>query len=403
MSHVYPLLNSVEILTGAENYNNWKNEMSDILILLQGEGYSWSALQVCTRSVSYTADEKPEYVPATKDVKAHYLPLSTEAQAKNKENAKEKAEATRISRVAIAMINSRISKGLVSVRFDNSAVLWEHLEATYGTAGPSAIFSLYQQTIGFRVTGTKEPSAEIAQLELIYNRLTGCQVDIPELVKAMTLLGSVPEHWKIASAFLAANGDVADVTFQAVRAIILQEYTQRQNQSHAHQANRFSGVKTSGYKPQWQRFKGPQQQQRNNNVPMQQQQPQRQQQQPQQQPRPQGNPKARRSKKKQAPNQVNNANLSTGIISLNNDDDYSSQASTLFANMAIAQNCAPAGLTRPTPARQVERSMIPQKTSDPRPKPYSRSAAAKSLAVQNWNDRMTKRHGETSTIPSETL
>jgi hypothetical protein len=83
---------------------------------------------------------------------------------------------------------------------------------------------LYQQTLGFRIIGNKELSAEIAHLEMIYNWLTDVSVQIPGIVQAMTLLGSMPEHWKIASSFLAAKGSVTGVTFQTVRAAILQEY-----------------------------------------------------------------------------------------------------------------------------------------------------------------------------------
>jgi hypothetical protein len=135
---------------------------------------------------------------------------------------------------------------------------------TYGTAGPLAIFALYQQTLGFRITGNKEPSAKIAQLELIYNQLTDISVPIPSIVQAMTLLGLVPEHWKIASSFLAAKGSITGVTFQTVRAAILQEYNQQQTSKS--QASHFSGVKKGGPRPPWQQqgrpqFQGGQQQQ----------------------------------------------------------------------------------------------------------------------------------------------
>jgi hypothetical protein len=176
----------------------------------------------------------------------------------------------------IAIINNRITLGLTASHTDDPEALWHDLMDTYGTAGPSAIYALYQQTLGFRITGNKEPSAEIAQLELIYNRLVDVSIPIPGIVQAMTLLRSVPEHWKIASSFLAAKGNVTGVTFQTVWAAILQEYNQQQTSKA--QASHFSGVKKGGPCPPWQQqgcpqYQGGQQQQRPLGQQQQQQQP----------------------------------------------------------------------------------------------------------------------------------
>jgi hypothetical protein len=183
-----------------------------------------------------------------------------------------------------------------------------------------AIFALYQQTLGFRIAGNKEPSAEIAQLELIYNRLTDVSVPIPRIVQAMTLLGSVPEHWKITSSFPAAKGSVTPVTFQTVWAAILQEYNQRQTSKS--QASHFSGVKKGGPRPPWQQqgcpqFQGGQQQQ--------QQWPQGQQQQQPGNNRPQGPQKKNRHDKKKP--QQGAANM---VAPATNDDYTSKDAGFVF-------------------------------------------------------------------------
>jgi hypothetical protein len=96
--------------------------------------------------------------------------------------------------MVIAIINNWITPGLTASHTDDPAILWHNLANTYGTAGLSAIFALYQQTLEFRITGNKEPSAKIAQLELIYNQLMDVSIPIPGIVQAMTLLGSVLEH-----------------------------------------------------------------------------------------------------------------------------------------------------------------------------------------------------------------
>jgi hypothetical protein len=148
--------------------------------------------------------KKKKNITATLHVPVEGATLSQDKLDENQEILKQREERDYLNKVVIAIINNRITPGLTTSRTDDPFILWHNLMDTYGTAGPSAIFALYQQTLGFRIIGNKEPSAEIAHLEMIYNRLTDVSVQIPGIVQAMTLLGSVPEHWKIASSFLAA-------------------------------------------------------------------------------------------------------------------------------------------------------------------------------------------------------
>jgi hypothetical protein len=222
---------------------------------------------------------------------------------------------------------------------------------TYGTAGPLAIFALYQQTLGFRITGNKEQSAKITHLEMIYNRLTDVSVQVPGIVQAMTLLGSVPEHWKIASSFLAAKGSVTGVTFQTVWAAILQEYNQWQTSKL--QASCFSGVKKGGPRPPWQQqgrpqFQGGQQQQ-------QQQQPQGQQQQQPGNNRPQG-PSKKNHRGKKNPQQ----GAAKSVAPVSNDDYTSKDARFVFSAKSGTEQVN-------TPATGL--NAILAISHDPRPRP----------------------------------
>jgi hypothetical protein len=266
-TQVFPLLNAIQPLTGAENYPQWRFAMEDILTLTEAKSYRFNSMDIVNGRWNITA---------TIHVPAEGATLSQDRLDENQEILKQREERDYLNKVVIAIINNRITPGLTTSRTDDPFILWHDLMDTYGTAGPSAIFTLYQETLGFRIIGNKEPSAEIAHLEMIYNRLTDVSVPIPGIVQAMTLLGSVPEHWKIASSFLAAKGSVTGVTFQTVRAAILQEYNQRQTSKS--QASRFSGVKKGGPRPPWQQqgrpqFQGGQQQQQQRPQGQQQQQP----------------------------------------------------------------------------------------------------------------------------------
>jgi hypothetical protein len=282
----------------------------------------------------------------------------------NQEILKQQEERNYLNKVVITIINNQITLGLTTSRTDVPFILWHDLMDTYGTARPSAIFALYQQTLGFRITGNKEPSAKIAHLELIYNRLTDVSVQIPSIVQAMTLLGSVPEHWKIASSFLAAKGSVTGVTFQTVQAAILQEYNQRQTSKS--QASRFSGVKKGGPRPPWQQqqgrpqFQGGQQQQPGNN-------------------RPQGPTKKNRRGKKN-PQQ----GATKSVAPANNDDYTSKDAGFVFtAKSGTEQVNSPA----------TGSNAILAISHDPRPRPKNRPSpghfkTAKKRIFQAYEDRM---------------
>ncbi|KAF7761198.1 hypothetical protein Agabi119p4_10607 [Agaricus bisporus var. burnettii] len=119
-SAVLPLLNSVPILTGADNYDSWKRNMRNILTLLQADGSSCSALDMCEDTATTTND------PA------------------------EVAKRAQVQKIAIAAINTRIAEGLISISYTSVRDLWVALENTYGTAGPAAIYSMYQQCYDLR-------------------------------------------------------------------------------------------------------------------------------------------------------------------------------------------------------------------------------------------------------------
>jgi hypothetical protein len=206
-TQVFPLLNAIQPLTGAENYPQWHFAMEDILTLTEARSYHFNGMDIVNGRWNITA---------TLHVAPEGSTLFQERLDENTEVLKQREERDYLNKVVIAIINNQVTLGLTTSRTDDPFILWHDLMDTYGTAGLSAIFALYQQTLGFRITGNKEPSAEIAQLELIYNWLTDVSVPIPGIVQAMTLLGSVPEHWKIASSFLAAKGSVTGVTFQTV-------------------------------------------------------------------------------------------------------------------------------------------------------------------------------------------
>jgi hypothetical protein len=254
-SQVFPLLNAIQLLTGAENYPQWRFAIEDILTLTEASSFRFNGMDIVNGRWN---------IHGTLHVAAEGETLSQDYMDENYKLHKQREECDHLRKLVIAIINNQITLGLTASRTNDPETLWHDLADTYGTAGPSAIYALYQQTLGFRIMGNKEPSTEIAQLELIYNRLVDVSVPIPSIVQAMTLLGSVPEHWKITLSFLAAKGSVTGVTFQTVWAAILQEYNQRQTSKS--QASHFSGVKKGSPHPPWQQqecpqFQGGQQQQ----------------------------------------------------------------------------------------------------------------------------------------------
>jgi hypothetical protein len=353
-SQVFPLLNAIQLLTGAENYPQWRFAMEDILTLTEASSFCFNGMDIVNGRWN---------IHGTLHVAAEGETLSQDHMDENYKLRKQREERNHLRKLVIAIINNRITPGLTASHTNDPETLWHDLADIYGTAGPLAIYALYQQTLGFRITGNKEPSAEIAQLKLIYNWLVDVSIPIPGIVQAMTLLGSMPEHWKIALSFLAAKGSVTGVTFLTVRATILQEYNQQQ--ASKAQASRFSGVKKGGPRPPWQQqgrpqFQGGQQQQPGNN-------------------RPQG-PQKKNHRGKKKPQQ----GAANTVAPATNDDYTRKDAGFVFtAKSGTKQVNSPA--TGPNAILAISHDPRPRPENQPSP---GRFKTAKKRVFQAYKDRM---------------
>ena len=73
--------------------------------------------------------------------------------------------------------------------------LWSKIQELYGKPGLSVIYSDFKQAINFAWDGNLDPRSEIARFQVILSRLNANKVELPEFVKGMLLLSSLPQKY----------------------------------------------------------------------------------------------------------------------------------------------------------------------------------------------------------------
>src|SRR5215471_8712181 len=140
-------------------------------------------------------------------------------------------------RQAIVIINSTLPDSMLSHGYDHLRQLWLHLETTYGTAGPMAIFTLLKKAIRTKLRTNKDPSTTIAELATLFTLMdlarASASVDasMPELIRALILLNTLPDNWEnVVSMYLHSHSQLSEVDWVSVRNSINTEWQRRVSQ-----------------------------------------------------------------------------------------------------------------------------------------------------------------------------
>jgi len=79
----------------------------------------------------------------------------------------------------------------------NIEALWAYLWTIIEIPSLASIFADYQRTITFQIFGDQDPASEIAELDFLYTRLCENNCNLPFVLKAMTLLFTIPHSWNL--------------------------------------------------------------------------------------------------------------------------------------------------------------------------------------------------------------
>ena len=127
-----------------------------------------------------------------------------------------------------------------------AATIWTHLKTDYGAILPTVVFEFYKKSTTFKINPKHQPRPQIEYLEGLNTHLEAETVDIPDFVRAMTLLMALPHSWELPIIQAAlASGQITQVTLANTKSIILHywEAERAKKGVTSHVANKISAVK----------------------------------------------------------------------------------------------------------------------------------------------------------------
>jgi len=175
-------------------------------------------------------------------------PLTTDADEINRRNV--------LNTQAIAIINATLPDSMILHGQTQARILWTNLETTHGTPGPAAVYAAFVSAVNWQLPADSDPAPKISQLETIFTSLASSTAAVPDVLKAMILLKSIPEGFEpVAQSILANRTAITDLTWARVRDAIQAAWSQRAPSS-ANRAyrgnfqNRWNNQRNKGNTPQ---------------------------------------------------------------------------------------------------------------------------------------------------------
>ena len=128
---------------------------------------------------------------------------------------------------------------------------WKMLSSKYNVQGPSLLYATFKQAYGFHLSGQNKPEPELNKLSALFNLLSVNRLDIPEFLKAMILLNTIPAKWADIITPLLQGHTKENLTFTVVKNLITAWAEQKPNGNNNNGANaqKLSAVKRKGQTP----------------------------------------------------------------------------------------------------------------------------------------------------------
>ena len=130
----------------------------------------------------------PSFPHTPKDILIAFIISSTTDQD-------EHARHSSLDSHALGIMNSSLANNILIYRKTSAESLWNYLHNKYSSPGPAAVFTDYQHTRNFQISGNSNPAPQIAELNTLYTRLERNYYNVPSLVHAIILLSAIPQSW----------------------------------------------------------------------------------------------------------------------------------------------------------------------------------------------------------------
>ena len=214
------LKNHLPILTGTENYMQWKTMMT---AYLQMTGV-WPHVDATIASPPVAAQGANAAAIAAADA-------LIEAWRDKQDHAKG---------IILLYCASLVQQGLINI--NDPHLRWEHFRTQYGTPGAAGIFVKYQKVNTMCFNMHDDPSHKIDKMCTIYSYLSTNGLTILDSAQAMSLLAALPKEWRsFAMTFLVTlplnvnqagiAAGIPQLTFSNVVPKIQEEWSRRSGRS----------------------------------------------------------------------------------------------------------------------------------------------------------------------------
>ena len=214
------LKNRLPVLTGTENYMQWRTMMT---AYLQMTGV-WPHVEATIASPAAAAQGANATAVAAADA-------LIEAWRDKHDRAKG---------IILLYCASLVQQGLINI--DDPHLRWEHLRMQYGSPGAAGIFVEYNKVNTMRFSTHEDPSHKIDEMRTIYSYLSANGLTLPDSAQAMSLLAALPKEWGSFAMTLLATlpmnvnqagvaAGIPQLTFSNVVPKIQEEWSRRSGRS----------------------------------------------------------------------------------------------------------------------------------------------------------------------------
>ena len=131
---------------------------------------------------------------------------------------------------------------------------WRNLATMFELQGAASVFNDFQKLINFRISGNRNPTAEIDSMAELAHRLHANNVPLSEFIRSMLLLNALPQSLQTVTTIALQVHNAQELNFTDIRNDVITEWERKALPS----ANRLSAVKRKGpdpsYRSQQRRF-----------------------------------------------------------------------------------------------------------------------------------------------------
>jgi hypothetical protein len=125
---------------------------------------------------------------------------------------------------AMGIIQLKMNDSLQYLKQNYSRETWDNIYNQFATPGAAALFVDYKAAQNFVMTDKKDPSVQIAELNMIINHLAVKGFRLDDKIQALIILSLLPNSWDGILSTILENHAAKDLTIALIMPIIQEEW-----------------------------------------------------------------------------------------------------------------------------------------------------------------------------------